>query len=347
MGRGLMKRLVVPVIALILLALACNMEQAPTPTSAPATIQPPTFTPPSGSGGRCGDGICDGPENAANCPEDCPADDASPVAGEEGVYWVTNPTNGAQLYVRVIRPQNWDGDPLPTLVLVPGGSGDSSDLLDSPVKTQPLIDAGFALVVFDPDGRGRSEGVEDDNGYVHQDGLAEIIRFAATLPEVDAAQIGLVSYSYGVTMAAGALVRYPDLPVHFLIDWEGPADRNDTGGCDEAKTGHLQGHPCDDEDFWREREAATFALHFQVPYQRLQSEKDHAQPDNEHALLMIGNATAQVYGGHGKAPWTRLNDLSPNAVYTPDAPPPMIPESDDQRLGVMIARYASELLSLP
>jgi len=36
-----MKRLVIPLTALVLLALACNLEQAATPTSAPATAQAP------------------------------------------------------------------------------------------------------------------------------------------------------------------------------------------------------------------------------------------------------------------------------------------------------------------
>jgi len=123
-----------------------------------------------------------------------------------------------------------------------------------------MADNGFAIVVFDPDGRGRSEGVDDDNGHLQQDGLAAVIEYAATLPEVDGSRIGLVSYSYGVPMAAGALARYPNLPVLFFIDWEGPANRNDTGGYDEDHTGHLQGHPCDDENYWRQREASRFAL---------------------------------------------------------------------------------------
>ena len=92
-----------------------------------------------------------------------------------------------------------------------------------------MADKGVAIVVFDPDGRGPSEGVDDDNGHLQQDGLAAVIEYAATLAEVDESRIGLVSYSYGVTMAAGALARYPNLPVLFLIDWEGPANRNDTG----------------------------------------------------------------------------------------------------------------------
>ncbi len=265
---------------------------------------------------------------------------------EPDSYWVTNPTGGARLYVRVIHPKNWDGRALPTLVLVPGGSSDSSGFLKPPSQAQRLADAGLTIVVFDPDGRGRSEGKEDYDGYTHQDGLAAIIRFVATLPEVDASQIGLVSYSYGITMAAGALARYPDLPVLFLIDWEGPADRNDTGGCDAAHTGHLKKYPCDDEAFWREREAATFALHLSVPYQRLQSERDHVQPDNNHALLMIANATAKEYGGHGIAPWTRLNSLEPNTVYDTANPPPMLSERDSKRLEPLIVRYALELFDL-
>jgi hypothetical protein len=38
---------------------------SPTPTETPEPV-PPT------PGPRCGDGVCDGPENPQNCPEDCP-----------------------------------------------------------------------------------------------------------------------------------------------------------------------------------------------------------------------------------------------------------------------------------
>ena len=342
-----MKHLRVHVIVLALSAVACSLTQAATPSLAPTLADTPQATT---SEKRCGDEVCDGPETAANCPQDC-AGDATGVPSregapdEEGVYWVTNPTSGARLYVRVIQPLGWDRGALPALVAIPGGTGDSSDFLGPPDRVQGIADGGFAVIVFDPDGRGRSEGEEDQNGYTHQDGLAEIVRFVAALPEVDEMQIGMVSWSYGVTMAAGALARHPDLPVRFLIDWEGPANRDDTGGCGDDAVGHLQGHPCDDEDFWREREASIFALDLRVPYQRLQSAKDHAQPDNDHAVLMINNATDEAYGGHGKAPWTRLNDLEPNTVYTVDALPPMMPEGQD-RTAVLVTLYAHELFAL-
>lgn len=333
-------------IVLLLPALACGVGPAVDNVFEDISTQLSVTSTPSGvSRKRCGDGICDGPENADNCPDDC-AEDGTSVS-EEGAYWVTNPASGVQLYVQVVLPQDWGGEPLPALILVPGGTGSGSDFLGpQKERTQSIADAGFVLVVFDPDGRGRSEGVEDQNGFTHQDGLAEVTRFAATLPEVDETQIGIVSWSYGVTMASGALARHPDLPVRFLIDWEGPANRDDTGGCGEDAVGHLQGHPCDDENFWREREASTFALDLWVPYQRLQTERDHAQPDNDHAVLMINNATAKEYGGQGQAPWTRLNDLEPNTVYAVDALPPLIPEGREQT-EVLITQYAHQLFGLP
>ena len=51
----------------------------------------------------------------------------------------------------------------------------------------------------------------------------------------------------------------------------------------------------------------------------------HAQPDVDHALFLIANATSEEYGGHGQAPWTRLNDLEPNRVYTQESLPALPP----------------------
>ena len=357
-----MKARALSIAPLVVLLLACSLSAPASSPTAPstATAPPPaTPQPPAPAGGserRCGDGICDGPEDATVCPEDCgdhtartPQADApgSAEAGsDEHTYWVTNPTSGARLYVLVLHPGQWAGDPLPTLVLIPGGTGDSSHFLEPRPSGQRLADGGFAIVIFDPDGRGKSGGQEDQNGHTHQDGLAAIIQFAATLPEVDPDRIGIVTWSYGVTMGSGVLARHPELPVRFLIDWEGPANRDDTGGCDESKVGHLQGHPCDDEAFWVEREASTFALGLQVPYQRYQSQEDHAQPDNDHALLMINNATAETHGGHGRAPWTRLNGLAPNTVHDLDDPPAMIAEDQEKRVEQMIVHCAEELFAM-
>jgi pimeloyl-ACP methyl ester carboxylesterase len=270
-----------------------------------------------------------------------PRSDVYPA--DTNTYWVTNPTTGAKLYVELVTPRDWDGKTaLPALILVPGGNGSSRDFKKSGGKhAQRLADEGYLVVLFDPDGRGKSEGVEDQNGYAQQDGLAEVIWSVFRLPTVQRPHIGLVSFSYGITMAAGAMARYPDLPIRFLIDWEGPANRNDTGGCDQYQTGHLKGVvSCEDEDFWSQREASAFIGKLRIPYLRLQSEKDHVQPDTEHALVMIN---AAVQGG---VPWVRLNDLPPNQTYDLAQPPPMLPESETGDLIELVAKYATEMFLL-
>lgn len=241
----------------------------------------------------------------------------------------------------LIHPDGWSGEDLPVLVLVPGGSGDSTDFLGPPRYTaSKLANAGYLVIVFDPQGRGKSGGQEDYNGIIHQDGLADVVRFGSGLPEAKDGLVGLVSFSYGVTMASGSLARHPDLPVAFLIDWEGPADRNDTGGCNDDHTGHLQEVAvCSDEAFWEVHEALTFIARIDVPYQRLQSKTDHAQPDNDHAVAMIHAAIA------GGVPWVRLNDLPANLTFDIENQPPMLPDSSDRDLAALLIPYLADLFA--
>jgi len=248
-------------------------------------------------------------------------------------YSVTNPTTNAKLYVRVFAPQD-TSKKYPALILVPGGTGDGNAFTDDALR---MASAGIVAITFDPDGRGKSTGQEDYNGHKQQDGLAAVVRFAATLPNVDAQKIGIATYSYGITMGSGALARHPDLPAKFLIDWEGPADRNYTSGCSAGNRGRILWQPCSDNAWWSEREAVNFIGQIRVPYQRIQSEKDHVQPNNAHAVEMIN---AAIKGG---VPWVRLNDYPPNQTYDPKAPPAMFPEVMDRQLTQTVIRYAKEL----
>jgi hypothetical protein len=55
-----------------------EVAQRPPAVTDPAALASPTRPAPSTqlageSEKRCGDGVCDGPENAGNCPEDCAA----------------------------------------------------------------------------------------------------------------------------------------------------------------------------------------------------------------------------------------------------------------------------------
>jgi pimeloyl-ACP methyl ester carboxylesterase len=332
-------------LGLILGLIACQTTaEAPSATGAPS----PTA---GKSERRCGDGVCDGPEDAEVCPEDCaPATAAaetptrSPEAGgarpgeEEGTYWVTNPTSGVELFTTVMLPDDWDGQPLPTLVIIPGGDDDSSGIIEGGIG-QRATERGYAVVAFDADGRGRSGGEESYNGFTHQDGLAAVITFAADLPAVDADRIGLMSFSYGVTIASGVLARYPELPVRFFIDWEGPADRYDTTvGCKPSPA--YDWPACEDDAAWAEREALTFIREVQVPYQRVQNQKDHVQPDVSHAVYMVNAAV------EGAPPWVRLNDHSPNQTYDPDAPPEMRSARGGPTLDEVMLGYVEELFEM-
>jgi pimeloyl-ACP methyl ester carboxylesterase len=319
----IMKRSLIAITLLILLSLACGVAAPSQPTKV-AVQTPPT----------------EQPSQAVNEVADV---DVNQYGGL--IYPVTNPASGAILYMAIHYPKTWDGQSkLPTLVFVSGGSGHSASFVrpnPAGFSTVSVVnDAGYAAVVFDPDGRGNSAGTEDNNGFIHQDGLAEVIRTAAALPGVDSSQIGLVTLSYGITMGAGALARHPDLPIKFLIDWEGPANRNDTGGCDSLNIGHLkEAATCADEVFWAEREASAFIGQIRVPYQRIQSEKDHVQPDYAHTVLMVNNAVA------GGAPWVRLNDETPNQTYDLNSMPKMLPSKMSKQLEKLIIRYAEELFA--
>ncbi|MEW5867925.1 MAG: CocE/NonD family hydrolase [Chloroflexota bacterium] len=336
---------------MLVLNVACSSGGQPTTQPTQADAQPATPQPtdvalqPPKSESRCGDNICDGSENAENCPADC-AGQAPTQAPPPGVpslraggvdlntYRVTNPTNGNDLFVRVLHPANWNGDVMPTLVLVPGGVGTIE-----PDRAQALADQGFVVVTFDPDGRGHSKGQEDFGGTQQQDGLMAVIRAITGLGEVDKGRIGVVSFSYGITIASGALARYPDLPVKFLIDWEGPADRYDTT-MDCGPMPRVQWPSCSDDAAWSQREAITFISQIRIPYQRLQSEKDHMQPDNLHAVNIIN---AAVQGG---VPWVRLNDYPPNQTYDAANPPAMLAETEEKNLEALIARFAQELFAM-
>jgi hypothetical protein len=63
-----MKRLVIVIAVLLLLTQACSLQTEDKTSEGAPEAQ---------SEKRCGDGVCDGPENAQNCPADCVASPAS------------------------------------------------------------------------------------------------------------------------------------------------------------------------------------------------------------------------------------------------------------------------------
>jgi hypothetical protein len=178
-------------------------------------------------------------------------------------------------------------------------------------------------VVFNPEGRGTglpgnltSEGSEDCNGFVHQDDLKAIVEHTAALANVDESNIGVETASFGIAIGAGAVGRYPSLPVSYLVDQEGPHDSRVITFYDAGHEVAVCGHWSTVTDpsaanvaFWAEREAVNHIDAYRGRYLRLQAEIDHAQNSGyyRHSIEMINAATRPQFGGTGSAAWTRLN----------------------------------------
>jgi pimeloyl-ACP methyl ester carboxylesterase len=256
-------------------------------------------------------------------------------------FAVTNPTSGTILAASIVAPTiegRW-----PLLVLVPGGVSAGNLSFGVSGIAERYARRGYAAVFFDPDGRGASAGVEDYGGPTHQDGLAAVLAAAVELPGVDASRVTLVSFSSGGVMAAGALARYPVLPVSLYVDWEGPALRQHHVRILAAKAEPAQGQPAPstDDAWWEEREAAPYLQRVTVPYQRVQSTPDHAQGHLNHARLMLHSATSEAYGGLGRSPWTRLNGNEPNQLFESGFEPHWLPTLPAE---VAVYAYLAELV---
>jgi hypothetical protein len=238
--------------------------------------------------------------------------------------------NGNRIAIRIRKPAG-EG-PFPVLIGVAGGDGMYA--FQSALPTN-LLEKGIMTVDFAPQGRGESEGEDNHHGFVHQDDLKAIVDFLSELDLVQKDNIGILSYSYGVVLATGALARYPEMPVAFLIDWEGPSCpgkdvqrglENDEAWANEIirflNTGRepapeelsqilLHGGSIFDEAYWEERNASRFAVDIPCPYLRVQFDQDHAQGSYKSHMIAVVNAATRNSGQ-----WTRCNDNPPNIIYS-------------------------------
>jgi len=239
--------------------------------------------------------------------------------------------NRNQIGIRIVKP---DGEgPFPVLIGIAGGDGVYA--FNQFEFSDRLRELGIVTVDFAPQGRGNSEGEDNFHGYVHQDDLKAVVDFVSGLPFVKGDHIGVISFSYGVALAAGALSRYPDMPVAFLIDWEGPSnpgrdlqrgiENNETwaintlarlsGGekitAEDYWNLRIHGGAISDEKYWAERDAAHFARGLPCPYLRVQFDRDHVQGTSKSAMMEIINAATK----HSHQ-WTRCNDNPANIIYT-------------------------------
>jgi hypothetical protein len=231
------------------------------------------------------------------------------------------------MMVELVRPSAPASSTRATILLVPGGRTPRTVFTEDNQAQYAANVFDMNYLAYDPEGRGDSEGTEDNGGFVQQDGLFAVLRFAASGadPSIDTGQIGVVSTSFGVTIAAGMFARHASAQdvARFLVDFEGPADRNDTGSCADV-VGHLVTVDCSDEEFWSEREARAFIDDVGVPYARMQTLTDHAQPDVDHAAVMLNEAF------YGAAPSVALNLVAVTSPVQGISADQLLPDTADR-----------------
>jgi hypothetical protein len=278
--------------------------------------------------------------NVSACQDEQTAVTVPPVSPQpeiefspDGTALLSIPSlNGNLIAIRLVKPEG-DG-PFPVLIGIPGADGMFG--ID-PELEAGLVDMGVMAVDFAPQGRGDSEGEDNYNGEVHQDDLKALVDFVSSLSYIQEDNIGILTYSYGIVMATGALSRYPEMPVAFLIDWEGPAcpGRDLQRGLENHEpwaeaivfklSGKLEMSPeeyselqihggsISDEAYWQERDAARFIKDLPCPYVRVQFDTDHALGPYKHHMVELINAATENSGQ-----WTRCNDNPANIIYAED-----------------------------
>lgn len=257
------------------------------------------------------------------------------------IYTFVNPTSGNIWEFEVYRID--DEEVRPAVILIPGGingmdafNEKSFSALDVDyTPAEKFASEGFVVLIFNPEGRGNSEGEEDYNGYIDQDGLHALYNYLKARKDVNEEKIGFISYSYGVAMVSGMLGRY-QVPALFYIEWEGPVNRDYvTVGCKGVNHNYdsaiRYGISCSDDDYWSEREALTFVPDFKVKnLQIVQSSEDHVQANVQHSVDM-NNLAIQYLDS------VKVNDGEINAEYSVDTLPTI---EEDNEVKYKIIEYA-------
>ncbi len=251
--------------------------------------------------------------------------------------------DGGQIVLHFARVLDSEGNRIPVAWWKPAGAGPFPAVLIVPSigpaipgirrpQWQRLAADGMVVAALDPEGRctlpdRRNTGVESWQGPNQQEDVKCVVEFLARLPYVARQNIGLVSFSGGSLLAGCALGRWPDMPVAYWVDVEGPHDGTIILGAPGGHPSPLKDPSPENIAFWNERSPVRFIARYRGRYMRVQAEIDHAQGKYvEHAIAMINAATSRKHGGSGQCTWTRLNGAEcgnpVNAVYGHEGPKP-------------------------
>ena len=254
-----------------------------------------------------------------------------------GIGWADGPIGG-QAVLHFARVPDSDGNLIAVAWWKPAGKGPWPAVLFVPSigpglpairkeQWRRLAADGMVVAALDPEGRCTLPprgpvGVESWQGPNQQEDVKCVVEFLAGLPYVARRNIGLVTFSGGSLLVGCALGRWPDMPVAYWVDVEGPHDGTIILGAPGGHPSPLKDPSPENVAFWNERSPVKFITRYRGRYLRAQAEIDHAQgPYVDHAIAMINAATSRRHGGEGQCRWTRLNGAEcgnpVNAVYGP------------------------------
>ena len=114
---------------------------------------------------------------------------------------------GIRLAGTVIVPEG-EG-PHPAAVLVHGAAGGQRDF--NRLFAGPMLDAGVAVLIYDKAGHGESAGDGDPSIFDQAEAASAALDLLASLPEVDAARVGLAGFSNGGWSVPIVAARRPDV----------------------------------------------------------------------------------------------------------------------------------------
>jgi dipeptidyl-peptidase-4 len=132
------------------------------------------------------------------------------------LFTFTSADGATQLHGMLQFPSNFDpAKSYPMLVSVYGGPG-SNGLTETFATPNPLAEYGFLILRVDARtnaGKGRRilDASYKQLGVVEMDDIAAGIRATWSRPYVDRTRVGIYGTSYGGTVAATVLMRYPDV----------------------------------------------------------------------------------------------------------------------------------------
>ncbi len=142
--------------------------------------------------------------------------------------------NNLKFYMEIHRPVTCQAaSPCPGLVLVPPGL-ESGEEYFADIASELAAEVPAVVFVYNPPGRGlgsnQTGGEEDYNGKDHQGLLSEVLQRARNKQSVDEERLGVVSFGWGLSVAAGVMNANRGSAGYvgkFLVDVEGAVSRCD------------------------------------------------------------------------------------------------------------------------